>query len=208
MSSGEPSPSSRWMRWAMVGVGVMAVVIVGVLVWPGQSNPGAGADPSDPATPAATAVPSPSVPVPTATGSASVVSPKPEVTQTVRVKDRTEPEPGIVARVVRIQPVKGTAQGPGEVAGPALRVALELSNNSSSKISLDAVVVNLYYGSKSSPASPLSGPGAKPFSGTVGPGSKATGTYVFNVPTDQRKQIKIEFRYSAEAPVTVFEGSA
>lgn len=216
MSSDEPrSPQSAWMRWAMLAVGAIAVIVVAALIWRAGSGPSVGGEPGGGSTatgaiPTQTdaPVPLPSVPSSTVTGSPSAVAPEPEVTVTAKVNKPIEPEPGLTARVSRIEAVKGDAHGPGEIAGPALRVTLRLDNESQSRIVAESIVVNLYYGAKNHPAGPLSGPGLKPFTGVIDKGQKSSGSYVFSVPVDQRRKVRIEFRYSTEAPVTIFEGAA
>ena len=49
-------------------------------------------------------------------------------------------------RVSKIESVDGEAQGPGEVAGPALRVSIEVENTSGEDVAMDLALTNLYYG--------------------------------------------------------------
>ena len=65
---------------------------------------------------------------------------------------------GIVAAIASVEPIDGTAVGPGNVAGPALRFTVRIDNGTGEAVSLDGVAVNLYYGADRTPASPLDDP--------------------------------------------------
>jgi hypothetical protein len=110
--------------------------------------------------------------------------------------------------VVSVEAIQGTASGPGNIAGPALRVTVRLTDGRSSAVSLDGVVVNLTYGQDATPASPLDDPSGSPFSGTLAPGASGVGVYVFTVPADQRQVVTVSVGWEAAAPVMVFTGPA
>ena len=114
---------------------------------------------------------------------------------------------GVVVKVAQVESVKGTAQGPGEIAGPALRVTISVNNGAAKALAMGSSVVNLYYGTGRIPAGPLSGPGAKQLTGSIRPGATATGTYVFGVPKNQRTHIEVEFSYTTDAPTVIFSGA-
>ncbi|HSR24780.1 MAG TPA: hypothetical protein VLW53_14590 [Candidatus Eisenbacteria bacterium] len=115
---------------------------------------------------------------------------------------------GVGVRLVGIEAVHGVAHGPGQIAGPALRLTLRISNDSAAPVPLTGLVVNVSYGPQHLPASILSGPGAAPFGASVKPGESESGTYVFAVPADGRGQVSVEVSYSAQEPTVVFRGSA
>ena len=110
-------------------------------------------------------------------------------------------------RVSNIQQVDGEAQGPGEVAGPALRVSIEVQNSTDNEISMELALANLYYGTDRTPASALSGPGVRPFPETIESDKAATAQYVFGVPKQSRNPLAVEFSYTVEAPTVIFEGN-
>jgi hypothetical protein len=113
---------------------------------------------------------------------------------------------GVIVRVSDIEKVEGQAHGPGEVGGPALRISIEVRNSSGKDIPMELALANLYYGPDTSPASPLSGPGARPFPRTIASGKSATARYVFGVPERGRSPLVVEFSYTTDEPTVIFEG--
>ena len=114
---------------------------------------------------------------------------------------------GLTVRITRITPITGQASAPGEVGGPALRIQLEAHNAGGKPISLDRSVVFVSYGAERTPAEELS-TGEKRFSGSVPPGAKRNGTYVFTVPEDQRGDVRVEISYTGTAPTVALQGPA
>ncbi len=96
--------------------------------------------------------------------------------------------------------------GPGNIAGPALRVTVRVENGTAEPVALGGVAVNLAYGPDRTPASPLDDPSQHPFATMVEPGQSAEGVYVFTVPADARDQVHIEVGYEAGAPLLQFTG--
>ena len=113
---------------------------------------------------------------------------------------------GIVAAIASVEAIDGSAVGPGNIAGPALRITVRIDNNTGEAVSLDGVAVNLYYGADRTPASPLDDPSRVPFSGKVDPGASGEGVYVFSVPTDVRERVTVEVGYLTGAPLLLFTG--
>lgn len=125
-----------------------------------------------------------------------------ELTETATFGD------GVTAELTSISAIEGQAQGIGEIAGPALRVALAITNGTPDPLSLDLAIVNLVYGRNRVPATLLYGdPATAPFSGMLAPDATVSGVYVFTVPPDQRDPILIEVNYEALSPIVVFEGA-
>lgn len=195
------------------------VVLLAVLLTRNGGSGTPGTDPSyngsAPATTTAppsvapsSAVPSASIPKPTTTGKPTVVPTQPTTTTTAPIDGTVAPQQGVEVAVAKIESVKGDAQGPGEIAGPAVRVSIEVSNGSDKEVSMDLALVNVYFGKDKTPASTLSGPGASPLSGRIAAGDAATGAYVFSVPEDQRDHLTVEFSYSTEVPTVIFSGRA
>jgi cytoskeletal protein RodZ len=154
-----------------------------------------------------TPVPKASVPSPTATGEPTVVPTEPVQSTTVPL-DKTAPAgKDVVVQVTKFEGVKGKAQGPGEVAGPALRVTVKVGNRTTKPLPMNLALVNLYYGKDATPASALSGPGMQPLSKPVRAGTSAAGRYVFSVPKSEQGFVTVEFSYTTDAPTVVFSGS-
>ncbi len=114
---------------------------------------------------------------------------------------------GLTLRVTQLEDVSGVARGPGEIAGPAVRMTFELENDGDQPVSLESVVVSVTYGAEETPAVTLSGPGEEPFGGTLGPDATADGRYVFALPAEERGQVQVVASYTGGAPAVSFEGS-
>lgn len=133
------------------------------------------------------------------------LEPVPSVAQTtlapVPVQSKAAFGGGVTAAVTRTRSFTVTGRGPGEVSGPALAVTVEITNGSRRPVSLDAVTVSAAYGAEEASAS--TSPPAKPISGTLAPGRKTTGVYVF-ARAQGRGPVKITVSYSAQRPYVVF----
>lgn len=115
---------------------------------------------------------------------------------------------GVVVALAGLDPIQGTAVGPGNVVGPALRVTVRITNRTQADLSLSGVTVNLAYGPNDAPAAPLDDPSRRPFSTVLQPGEDADGIYVFSVPGGARETVTIEVGYQPGAPRLLFTGSA
>lgn len=114
---------------------------------------------------------------------------------------------GLVVAIADVESIQGTARGPGNVAGPALRVRVRITNGTQEPVSVDAVAVNLYSGPDDDPASPLDDPSQRPFRGSVPAGDRAEGTYVFSIPVEARDRVTVEVGPAPGAPRLIFTGS-
>jgi hypothetical protein len=126
----------------------------------------------------------------------------------VAIDEEADPGTGMSFRLERLEAVKGEANGPGEIAGPAVRVTVVATNDTGAPVLLETVVVDLQYGPDDSSAAPLSGPGAVRFTGELAQGASATGVYVFDVPLDQRGEVSVIVSYLASVSPVVFTGPA
>ncbi|MDP3894955.1 hypothetical protein [Nocardioides sp.] len=113
---------------------------------------------------------------------------------------------GLELRVARVEQVEGVARGPGEIAGPALRLTLELTNGSDEEVSIDSAVVDLLAGRDRTPAGLLTGPGGRAFECAVQPNDSVTGVYVFGVAPEARGRVQVSVSYQSGSPVAVFVG--
>lgn len=131
-------------------------------------------------------------------------------------RDRARPvpldEPGsprddVVARILEVDEVRGEAELPGEIAGDALQVTLELDNAGADALDLRGVVVNLYTGKARTPATTLSGPGVRDLPVVLPADGSARATFVFRV-DDQEALLEIELDIADAPTIVVFTGRA
>lgn len=166
------------------------------------------AAPSRPA-PGTTASTTSGTPSPSPRRSTAPADPAPASTRPAAPLDEPEAvDAGLTARVRTLEAVQGEALGPGEVAGPALRATLVLTNRTGHAVDLSSSIVSLFYGPDQTPASPVSGPGARALPARLARGGSATGRFVFTVPADQRDDVLITLDYSVDTPVVAFRGRA
>ena len=114
---------------------------------------------------------------------------------------------GVVADVLSLEAIDATGVGPGNIAGPALRVTVRITNGTTGPVSLDGVALDLAYGVEQLPASPIGDPSTAPFGGVLQPSESAEGVYVFTVPAGDRELVTLSVGYQAGAPFMVFTGS-
>jgi hypothetical protein len=114
---------------------------------------------------------------------------------------------GVTARLLGVDAVHGAANGPGEVAGPALRIKVRLANKNDHAIDLTQALVTVT-DAAGVPGVQLTQSGSAPFRGRVKAHGSAQATYVFTLPTAHRDPVTINFSYSSEAPVALFVGNA
>lgn len=114
---------------------------------------------------------------------------------------------GVGLSVNTIEAVDGQAQGIGEIAGPAIRFNATVTNSSGAELPAASISVLVEYGKDNTPAAELSGPGKTEFPSVIAKGQSATATFVFNVPVEQRDQVRILISLNASSPIAAFEGA-
>ena len=89
---------------------------------------------------------------------------------------------GVIVVVTRVTRTEATARQPGETAGPAAAVRVEVRNRTRALVKLDAIAVN----AEDATGSPLvpNFTSSQPLSGSLAPGKSKQGTYVFRVARD------------------------
>ena len=204
-------------RWWLIGGGVAMLIVAG-LVWfaaaggfgggPAVPGPVPGGSSAAPTASATSPVPEPSIASPTATGSPTVEPTRTPTSVRTDLDGKVETTSGVTASVEKVEAVTGEARGPGEIAGPALRVTISVKNDSKAPIRTELGLINVYYGKDRKPAGTLSGPGVTAFPEQIPAGGSGIGTSVFTVPTSQRGRVEVEFSYSTTAPVVIFSGAA
>lgn len=224
-TSGVPTARRRALL-AAVAVLVVAAVVALVVVLAGGDGDGraaavagpstpaettdAGAPPSEPAESAEPAAPDegqePAAAEPAPAEATQDAGELPPALPAVSLDTPVTVPDGLVVGLPRIEAIEGVGQGPGNVAGPALRVTVRIENTSGASVPLDGVTVNAYHGSGLTPASPLEDPSRQPFAGDLPGGEAAEGVYVFRVPSDARDAVTVELTHRADAPRVLFAG--
>ncbi|CAO1654268.1 DUF4352 domain-containing protein [Salinibacterium sp. NYA9b] len=195
---------TRPRRMIAGGIVVALLVVLGVVLF-GQFAPTANPGVSPGATPSSgAATESPAAPAPAT--AAPVDGPAvPDVTP-VPIEEPADVTPGLVAKVTKVEEVDGTARGPGEVAGPSLRVTVTMTNSTSSVVSLRTTVISCYFGADRTPAPELREPGGSPLPASLAANSAIDGVYIFTVPADQRGNVTLLVDYSVDVQPVVFQG--
>jgi hypothetical protein len=217
-----PPPRGGFLRGRKLLLGLVAglvaavlvvVVIVGSRDDGGSTDAGASATssptgtsstpPETPAAPSTAPQPTPSA---QPTGSAGADDELPPALPAVAL-DQPVAVGAVTASLTDIEEITGQATGPGDVAGPALRVTVRIQNGTKEAIPLDGVSVNAYYRADLTPAPPLNDPTVSPFHGSLSAGEAAEGVYVFRVPADQRSEVTFEVGYRPGASLAIFSGA-
>lgn len=190
-----------------VGVAVAVMVALALLLGGGDDEPSAAADGAS-ASPVSDAPPAlaPTEPTPEPSGPTDAVDEAPPSLAAVGLDQTAEVGDGVTASITSLEAIDGTANGPGNVAGPALRATLRIDNGTTGPVSLGGVSVDLASGPELVPASPLDDPSEDPFAGTIAPGEHAQGVYVFSIPEADRGSVTLSVGYQAGAPILVFTG--
>ena len=186
---------------------------------PITAPPPTAAAPSPTSTPPSTAAPSPTapssasqpppattpVPPPTPGDVESTVEAKPEPSKKpVRLNKSSRTGTGLTARLTTIKAIDAKAQLPGEVAGPALSLSVEVRNTGAKTVDLNAVVVTVL-DSDEAPGGEMSSAPAQPLKGKLRAGKTVRGVYVFTIDKNKRNPVTVTVSIS-DAPVLVFTG--
>jgi hypothetical protein len=175
-----------------------------------SANPGpTSAAPGPTDTPTSTLPPPATTPVPPPTPGDvnSTVEAKPEESKKpVKLDKPSKTGTGLTAELVTISPIEAKAQLPGEVAGPAVAITVQVTNTGSKSADLGSVVVSLA-DSDDAPGTEMTAEPAKPFKGSVGAGKSVRGVYVFTVAKSKRDPVTLTVSIG-DAPVLVFTGDA
>ena len=119
---------------------------------------------------------------------AKPVGKKPDLDSQVELSD------GATARITKIEKVQSQGELPGETSAPALRFTVEATAGSE-PLNLATVVVS------------ISGPGGKPFGGSLASGKSAKAVYIFNIPVAERDNVAVEFSWSGKEKPVVLSGN-
>lgn len=174
---------------------------------PQASAPGQSPTPGEPASEPGQATPSAATPTAAPVPADPLEPLERDRARAVPLDEEGEPRTGVVARVAEVAKVRGEASLPGEIAGDALQVTIELDNQDADDLDLTGVVVNLYTGAERVPAAPLTGPGAREFPATLASASTERAVFVFRV-DDQDAELEIELDIADAPTIVIFAGRA
>lgn len=111
---------------------------------------------------------------------------------------------GMVIDIISVDAIEVTAETPGEISGPAVRVTVSAQNASTEPQSVDSAVVSVVaengFGIGTTAGDP------SPLAGEVAPGDTVTGVYVFMLDPAADREITVSVNYAAGEPVAVFTG--
>jgi hypothetical protein len=116
-----------------------------------------------------------------------------------------QPVPDVDVSLGGLEAVEGVADGPGEIAGPAISFTVTVENGTEAAVSLASTVVTVTSGEDLLPADQLA-TGSEPLPSEVPAGGTVTGTFVYTVPVERRDDVRITFDYLAGTPAVVFAG--
>lgn len=192
------------LAWGLSGLGNSAAAegAPGASASPSAADPDPGPAPSDPATPRAsdeTPTPGPDEPEEASPDARETLPP-------VALGAPVSVEGGPTVSVSSVESVEGQAVLPGEVSGPAVRVTVRVENDSDETIDLTTAVVTLYAGESNLQASPITKPAGKAFPADVAPGEIAEGAFVFELPENERADVRVEVDLSVSDPLVAFSG--
>lgn len=188
----------------------------------GPSTPARAPHSSATANPTGSTGPSASTPLstapPTVVGPTSVAPPVPgNISQTV-APGTSAPLPKVgldatahfrkatlTATVVDPARVHAQARIPGEIAGPALKFELKLTNSGHRKLDLGANIAVTASDAAGVPFPALT-TSTSAVSGVLPPGGRTSGRYVFHLPDNMQNPVTIEVTYAATVEVARFVG--
>lgn len=200
-------PVERRLVVVLALVLVAVIVVVGLVLGDSEgeagSDTGARSETSSPSSPAA----QPAAPTSARPQAAPVDADQPPPLLPAVGLDGSVPADDVTVSVARVERIDGSGVGPGNLAGPAVRVTVRLTNEQPDAVMVGLVAVSLTYGVENTPASPLEDPSVQPLRGELDPGETAEGRYVFSLPRDSG-DIQLRVGWQAPAPVAVFVGPA
>ncbi|MFB4351388.1 hypothetical protein [Microbacterium sp. CR_7] len=196
---------TRTRKILIISAIAVIVVALAVIIWLVSVS----SQSSDDASPAPTisVPPTPSV-FPTPTPGATDGEPSDEGPVEVGIDDVATVVTGVTAEVVSMESFESSSEQPGDLAGPALRVLVRVTNATDSPLDLGGAAVNLASGADGAPAPPLGDTVANGLPSTLAPGESAEGEYSFSLPLDARGDVAITLDLLTGEPLAVFRGAA
>lgn len=185
------------IRFGTVAAGALLCAMVFTACAPTEATP--GTQNTDP-------LPTETVPAPDGGSIEETVAPvDPGPTQDADLGDTAELETGVDVTVANVEVLDVEANTPGEIAGPAVALTIDVKNTSDEAIDLSTAMVSVT-GSKGSYGQATTSDPYDPFLGSVEPGAEASAVYVFRLPADERNSLQVSVEYIAGAPIALFVG--
>ncbi len=192
----------------VVGVLVVGAVALVVALWNFAGPPEAGGSTTPPSS---------------TTAPGEVVSPPPSQWPTPEPGSTEDIDPGeplevaieepatvagVSASVAGIESFEvGDSEQPGQLAGPAVTVTIEVVNDSGAAVDLGGASVNLDFGSEHTPAPSIGDPVMTGLPATLASGARGRGEYSFSLPLDKREYVRVILDLVSGEPQVVFVGS-
>lgn len=210
MNQHDPTTERTGLR-RVLWFGALGVAVLGIGIWIWVVIANASAPPTDSAsvTKPSTLPSSSASPTQPVSSSAPTPNAPPDVLPElapVRPEEVVKTADGLSVSVTKMEAIDGVAAAPGEISGPAVRFTIDIANDRTEPFDLGYTVVNGYTGDDRTPARSFIRGGSAPFSGSIAPGEKTTGVYIFAVPEDQRDNATLTVDYGAGIPAVVFQG--
>lgn len=197
---------TRTRKTVLIAAGAVLVVIVAGIIWFVTAQ---GGQPEGDPTPAASSSvpPTPSV-FPTPTPGTTDVEPSDAEPVEVDIDDVATVVEGVTVEVVSMTAFESSSEQPGDLAGPALKVVVRVTNSTDAPLDLGGATVNLAYGSDQNPAPPLGDTVASGLPATLAEGESAEGEYSFSIPVDARDDVGVTVDLLTGEPYVAFRGAA
>jgi hypothetical protein len=193
----------------VVAVGAIALVIA---LWNFAAPPQAGGStpsataPADPSTPPSETVPPTPSEWPTPEpGETDEVDPGEPIE--VEIDEDATVADGISARITGVRSFDAEdSEQPGQLAGPAVEITIEVTNNLDDDIDLTGASVNVDYGDDRTPAPSIGDPVATGLPSSLASGKSARGEYSFSLPLDVREHVRVILDLVSGEPQVIFVG--
>lgn len=152
-------------------------------------------------------LPTATVPAPDGGSIDETVAPAdPAPSHEAELGDTADLEDGVAVTVTDVELLDVEAHTPGEIAGPAVALTIDIANGTDDVIDLSTAMVSVT-GSAGSYGQPTTSEPYQPFTGSVQPGAESSGIYVFRLPAEEREALEVVVQYVAGAPIALFVGS-
>jgi hypothetical protein len=188
----------------VAAVVVVGAVGLGVLLWNFAAPPEAAPQPGSTPVVSQSVEPTPSTwPTPTPGATETIDPGEPEE---VPIDETATVAGGAAVRIVDVESYEAGDE-PGQLAGPAVTVTIEVTNDGETALDTRGSSLNLNYGDDRTPAPSFGDPVRDGLPASIEPGATATGKYSFGLPLDVRDDVRVILDLVSGEPQVVFVGS-